>query len=376
MHIVVVGGKARSIVRHRGSLVRSLIKDGHSVLCLAPDDELHMAEKIPSDLGARFEGVPIRRLKRNPLQELVAVYAMFQIIRREKPDLVFNYTVKPVIWGSIAAKLAGAKGIVSLITGLGQAFVTLTLKEKVLNRIVVFLYRIALRCNQSVIFQNADDAQLFLELGILESLAKVRVVNGSGIDMTQFERKPLPNTAPQFLWLGRLLKDKGLLELVEAMRRIKQKHPDSRPLRVLGLFDHDHPASLSRRQVDSWHEEGLIDFLGGTDDVRPFIADASVICLPSYREGTPRSVLEAMAIGRPIITTDVPGCRQTVVHGHNGFLVKAADVNTLESVMLQILENPELIPVMAENSYRFCIDKYKVEDVNRSMTKIMVPGSA
>ncbi|MFT4625274.1 MAG: glycosyltransferase involved in cell wall biosynthesis [Myxococcota bacterium] len=368
MKIVVVGGKARSIVRHRGPLVRALTAAGHTVVTTAPDHELQMVERIP-ELGATFESIPLRRHGTNPLADANAIRALVALYRKHQPDLVFTYTVKPVIYGSIAAAIAGFP-CVSLVTGLGQAFVIETPRERLVNAVVVQLYRAALRTNRQVIFQNGDDAQLFLELGILRDLHNVTVVNGSGVDMDHYARAPVTSTPLRFIWLGRLLKDKGLIEMVEAFRPIRAAHPDVE-LRVLGLFDEQHPQALSRATVEGWHDEGVITFLGGTDDVRPYIADASVVCLPSYREGTPRSVLEAMSMGRAVVTTEVPGCRQTVRHGHNGFLVKVKDVPSLRLALQRFVDDRSLVTSMGDAAYRVVQERYDVRKVNRTMFDAM-----
>ena len=366
MKIVVVGGKARSIMRHRGPLVRAMVQAGHDVVCTAPDNELAMADQIPTVLGARFEPVALRRSSTNPLVDARGVAELAALMRRESPDLVFSYTIKPVIYGSIAARIAGVPQITSLITGLGAGFIATNARQRARRRVVTSLYQAALAVNHRIAFQNSDDAALFLELGILPDLSRVEVVDGSGIDLDHFARQPLPPGPLKVLWLGRLLNDKGLIELVDAMRLLRELCPQVQ-LSVLGLFDDAQPARLSREQVQGWHDDGLITFLGGTDDVRPYIAEAHVVALPSYREGIPRSLLEAMAIGRAILTTDAPGCRHTVRDGVEGFVVPVGNPKAIADAIARFDADPALVERMADAAHARARDTFAVDRINAAM---------
>ena len=370
--IVIISHYSPSLINFRGDLIRAMVKLGHKVICLGPEAGF---EQPLQELGADYRQIPLHRTGLNPLKDVKTLFSLRKVLKEIKPDIVFSYTVKPIVYGSIAAHMAGVRRMYALISGLGYVFIGQTFKQRLLTQIVAFLYRRGLKYNQVVFFQNPDDLHLFVSKSIVPKTAKPVLVNGSGVNIEKFAFAPPKLSPVTFLLIARLIKDKGILEYVESARLLKQKYPDAR-FQLLGPLD-INPAAITQEQLERWTKEGIIEYLGKTNDVRPYIADASVFVLPSfYREGTPRSVLEAMSMGRPIITTDAPGCRETVIDGRNGFLVPVKDVDALKSAMEKFILEPDLISQMGKQSRIIAEEKYDVRKVNRAILQEMglLPG--
>jgi glycosyltransferase involved in cell wall biosynthesis len=289
-------------------------------------------------------------------------------MRSIKPTYVLGYTIKPVIYGSIAAWLAGVPHRFALITGLGYAFQGDGQRSR-LQTLVQSLYSLALARVGKVFFQNPDDEALFRQRNILKKSARSVVVNGSGVDVGSFALMHLPSGPPRFLLIARLLGDKGVREYASAANAIRANHPEVR-FALVGWID-ENPDSISQSELDTWVAEGTLEYLGRMADVRPAIADSTVYVLPSYREGTPRTVLEAMAMGRAIITTDAPGCRETVVEGENGLLVSVKSVDGLVHAMLKFVKDPGLASRMGTRARQIAEEKYDVHKVNAVMLREM-----
>jgi glycosyltransferase involved in cell wall biosynthesis len=298
----------------------------------------------------------------NPCSDLLSLATYISLFRNLRPDVYFGYTAKPVIYGVLAAWLAGVPRRVAMITGLGYGFQGNS-RRAFLRAVVTNLYRAALSRATNVIFQNPDDLQTFQSLRLLPLRSKTSVVNGSGVDLARFQPHPLPQGPLVFLMIARLLGDKGVREYVNAARLIAKEHPEVRFL-LVGPRDLG-PDAIPAAELAQWVSEGIIAYLGEQRDVRPFLAACSVYVLPSYREGTPRSVLEAMATGRPVITTDAPGCRQTVEEGVNGFLVRPKTAGAVADAVRRFVEDPGLIPRMADASLFRVRTLFDVRDVNR-----------
>ncbi|MGJ7460576.1 glycosyltransferase family 4 protein [Halomonas sp. MA07-2] len=369
--IVVVAGLSRSLVNFRGPLVRALRQAGLEVHAVAPElqDDQVVVEKLQG-WGVITHSISMQRTGLNPFHDLMAMRDLYRLFREVKPDAVLGYTIKPVIYGTLSAWLARVPNRFALITGLGYAFTgRSTGKRAYVQKLVRHLYSQALSKTHLVFFQNPDDQALFHEMGLLSGSVVSKVVNGSGIDTAHFQTSPAPSSSTVFLLIARLLGDKGVREYVQAAKAVRKTHPQAE-FRLVGDID-DNPDSIHQEELDTWIASGDVNYLGWLDDVRPAIYDASVYVLPSYREGTPRTVLEAMAIGRPIITTDAPGCRETVVDGENGYLVPIKAVDELSQAMLRLIDEPSLIPRMGQRSREIAEDKYDVHKVNEVMLKSM-----
>jgi len=368
MRIAVVAGFAPSLVGFRGPLLQAMVDAGHEVIACAPEYSDGVVSAL-SGMGVACQDIPLERTGVNPVHDMLTLGSLKRLFEGLHPDCVLSYTAKPVIYGSLAAGLAGVHKIYSMITGLGYAFGDSSVKQRLIGLPVQVLYRSALRRNDAVFFQNPDDQELFLRKGLISNPRQAVLTNGSGVDLVHYLEAPPVTDNISFLLIARLIRDKGIFEYVEAARRIKRRHP-SAGFRIVGPFD-SNPSAISRNVVEQWQREGVIEYLGETGDVRPYIANCSVYVLPSYREGTPRSVLEAMAMARPIITTDAPGCRETVVHGRNGYLVAVKDVDGLTEAMDRFIATPQLIPDMGRESREIAIEKYDVRKVNETILRTM-----
>ncbi|MEV3818308.1 glycosyltransferase family 4 protein [Aeromonas salmonicida] len=367
---LMVAGYPDSLLNFRGPLLNALVAAGLDVHVAAPDlpANSEVRQRLEA-LGVQVHEVPLNRTGINPLSDFCSLFKLWRLMRRLKPDLSLAYTIKPVIYGNVAAWLAGVPHRFALITGLGYAFQGEAGQRSWLKKIVQNLYRIALAKVNKVFFQNPDDEALFYDQGILNSAnRKTVVVNGSGIDVDSFTVAHFPETT-QFLLIARLLCDKGVREYVQAATKVRKQYPNT-VFGLVGWID-ENPNAIDGDELQSWVDSGVVKFYGRLADVKPAIADSSVYVLPSYREGTPRTVLEAMAMGRAVITTDAPGCRETVVHGKNGFLVPVKSTTELAAAMIHFIEKPELVVAMGRVSRLFAEEKYDVRKVNNHMLREM-----
>ncbi len=362
--ILLIGSFAESLVNFRGVLIEYMIAAGHKVIAAAPDISKQTRATLEA-FGAIVEDTPLARTGMNPLADVAYLRTLRTLIRRVRPDIVLTYTIKPNIWGAFAASSIGVRSV-AMVTGLGYAF---TGKggtvQQLVRRLATFLYRQASNRNSLVIFQNPDDCRDFIDAGCLGDAGKVRMVNGSGVDTDHYQVAPLP-PEPVFLMISRLLGNKGVREYGEAVVAVKRTHPHARFL-LVGFMD-EGPDGIKQSELDRWIAGGL-EYLGPKSDVRPSIAEASVYVLPSYREGTPRSVLEAMSMGRAIITSDAPGCRETTIDGENGFLVPVKDPAALAARMRLLIDNVDLRAVMGQKSREIAVGKYDVHAVNQTLMR-------
>jgi glycosyltransferase involved in cell wall biosynthesis len=343
-----------------------MVQLGHEVTCLGPEDGY---ERPLQEIGASYRQIPLHRTGLNPFKDMKTLFALRRVLKELKPDVVFSYTVKPIVYGSIAARMNGVQRMYAMITGLGYVFIGEDIKQRLLGQIVGLLYKVALKYNQVLFLQNPDDLKLFTEKGIIPKTTKSVLINGSGVNTKSFAFAP-PKVSPiTFLLIARLIKDKGILEYVEAARQLKKKYPTVE-FQLLGPQD-INPAAISKEEVNQWVKDGVIKYLGETKDVRPYLTETSVYVLPSYLEGTPRSVLEAMSMGRAIITTDAPGCRETVQEGVNGYLVPVKDTVALEKTIEKFILQPDLITAFGLASRRIAEEKYDVNKVNRIILEEM-----
>ncbi|MEE6443589.1 MULTISPECIES: glycosyltransferase family 4 protein [Pseudomonas] len=371
MRFLLIASYAESLLNFRGPLLDALIKCGMEVHVAAPSVGARTPVRIELEAkGITVHEISLHRVGMSPSGDLRSLFELWCLMRRIRPSHVMGYTVKPVVYGSIAAKLAGVPRRFALITGLGYAFQSTEQKGKrgVVRKIVQSLYRVALRCTHKVFFQNPDDRALFQSLKLLPGHIPSQVVNGSGVDVSSFSVAPLPEN-PRFLLIARLLGDKGVREYAEAARIVRKCYPQAN-FSLVGWID-DNPDAIRQQELDCWVTEGVLEYLGRLSDVRPAIEACSVYVLPSYREGTPRTVLEAMAMGRPIITTDAPGCRETVMPGENGLLVSVKNVDELADAMKRFIVEPELAARMGRRSREIAAQRYDVHLVNAAMLSEM-----
>ena len=363
MRVAVVGVLAESLVRFRGELLRAMAAAGHEVLGLAPEEDAGVRSAL-REIGVDYQSYPLERAGMNPLRDLATVWALAGIFRSFRADLVLSYAAKPVIYGTQAARLAGVPRRAAMITGIGSVLQGGGgPRGRVLAGLLRGLYAGALRQADLVVFQNPDDEQLFRTLKLVGPRNRVARVNGSGVDLALFAPSPLPSPPVTFLLVGRLIRDKGIIDYVDAARRVRAVRPDAR-FQLLGPLD-SNPTAIPAAEVESWRAEGAVDYLGSTHDVRPFLSAAHVCVLPSYGEGTPRSVLEAMAMGRAVLVTDVPGCRETVEPGVNGLMVPPRDPEALARAMIELLEDPAALPGMGRRSRELAEERFDVHAVNR-----------
>ena len=372
MKFLMISSFLPSVLNFRGKLLEAIHAKGYDIYVMAPDllqfpDE---HQKLQA-LGYHIYEIPMQRTGTNPIKDLNTLIEMYRLIRQIQPDVVLCYTIKPVIYGTLAAWLARVPKRFALITGLGYAFQNVESgKRSIFQKLVHGLYAQALKHAEKVFFQNPDDLKLFQDMHLLEAHKSTVVVNGSGVNVQDFDVMPLPLNdqgivKASFLLIARLLGDKGVREYAEAARIIKAKYPETE-FHLVGWID-DNPSAISQAELDTWVSEKIVNYWGKLSDVRPAIAASSVYVLPSYREGTPRTVLEAMAIGRAVITTDAPGCRETVSNGVNGYLVGVKSVDDLVQSMQYFIEDPKLIAYMGQRSREIALNKYDVHQVNTHM---------
>ena len=366
---LLIAGFADSLINFRWDLICALQAKGLEVHVAAPEisSSPTTLEKLRNN-GVFAHDVPMQRTGTNPIEDFKTLIALRQLMQQVRPDYVMAYTIKPVIYGMLAAASTGVPNRAALITGLGYAFQDSegSTKQNLIRRVTRQLYARALSAADLTFFQNEDNQKLFTDLGIIRPGQNTVVVNGSGVNTEKFSPQPLPEgDEVHFLLIGRLLKDKGVREYVEAARRVKQQYPQA-VFNLVGFLD-SNPSSVTQQELDQWVNEGTVKFWGKLSDVRPAINACHVFVLPSYREGTPRTVLEAMATGRAIITTDAPGCRQTVENGYNGWLVPVQSAEKLAEAMERFLSEPALIQQMGQASLEIARNKYDVNIINDFM---------
>ncbi len=332
-------------------LVKAFLKLGHEVIAIAPEDEYS-----PKLIAAGCQYVPVEMENKgtNPLQDLLLTKQFYNVYRQVKPDVILQYTIKPNIYGTIAAKLAGIPTI-NNVSGLGTVFIV----KNFVSKVALALYKFAFQFPAKVFFQNEDDRQLFLENKLIKNKI-TDVLPGSGIDTDKFKPAEVFIRNPDFtfLMIARVLYEKGVVEYVEAARIIRQKYPNVR-VQLLGGIDESGNVGIKRAVFEPWVQEGAIEYLGVSDDVAAHIAKADCIVLPSYREGTPKTLLEAAGMGKPIITTNVPGCKETVIDGYNGFLCEVRNAVDLAQKMIEMYElSNAALERMSKASRQLAVEKF------------------
>ena len=336
LKIAIVLNTTWNIYNFRLGLIKQLIKEGHQVFAVAPKDDY--VEEVEAT-GCKH--IALKHLSRkgvNPLKDLRLCFELYQLYSKQQFDYILHYTIKPNIYGTIAAGFSGRKSMAT-VTGLGYSF----MKEGFVHKIVKKLYAFAFRYSDKVAFQNRDDLALFTQLN-LSTVSKSILIKGSGVNTSFFS--PMPKNrneqGPVFLFVGRLLYDKGVRELFEAAKILKQSVAIAQ-VWVVGAIDKGNPSAITDKLVQEYVQKDIINYMGQSDDVRSIMSNADVVVLPSYREGLPRVMLESLSMAKPVITTDAPGCKETVIHQHNGWMVAVADAADLAKAMIAMAKMPKTL---------------------------------
>jgi len=364
MKILIFGTVPNDLLNFRADLIQDFKKKGHEVIAsssaLDSNSIMHMKK-----LGIKYESIYLKRHGLSLIGDIRTLINLLNLLKKQKPNLVLAHGIKLVIWGGISSSIKKTP-FFALITGLGFAFQGKSFKRKLLTKFVSFLYKIALKNSEAVIFQNPDNRNIFIEKGIVPK-SKTHIVNGSGVDIKKFSFSEPPNTDISFLLVARLLGEKGLREFAYAAKVVKNQFPNVE-FDIVGAEDESLDA-ISIDEVKSWSK--YVNYNGPTDDVRPYIKKCHVYVLPSYHEGLPRSTLEAMSMGRPIITTNASGCKETVEEGKNGFMVPVGSSTELAKKMIWFIKNEEKIKNMGKRSRIIVENRFDVRSVNQEMMKIL-----
>jgi glycosyltransferase involved in cell wall biosynthesis len=345
------------------SLIKYFLSQGHEVVAIAPDDGYGQRLR---EVGCEFYEVDMDSKGSNPVKDLLLIKKLYKAYKETKLDIVLQYTVKPNIYGTIAAKMLNLSAI-NNITGLGTLFI----RQNLTSVIGKALYRFAFQFPEFVFFQNEDDRQLFISEKLI-SPAITDTLPGSGINVFDFVPQDFKNNNTfTFLMIARVLYDKGIIEYIEAIRLLKAQNVNVR-CQLLGKIEHYGGFGISDIQVNEWVKEGLIEYLGTVEDVKPVINAADCVILPSYREGVPRTLIEAASLGKPIITTNVPGCKETVLDNYNGFLCNVKDPKDLaEKMKVMVTVGEPMLRRMGENSRKLAVEKFDVNIVIRKYEQVI-----
>lgn len=373
MKIIIIGTLASSFYGFRADLVKALIKQNHIVYAFNSEYTSEDIDKIKL-LGAIPVTYQLNRGGLNPLADIISTYALSMQIKEIAPNLVFSYFSKPVIFGTLAAKLAKVPQVIGMLEGLGYTFTDqpegLSKKIKLIKSAQILLYKLALPKLDKLIFLNPDDPKDLLERYHIE-VKQIEVLGGIGLDLENYSYSNEYPSKTTFVFIARLLAEKGIHDYITAAKIVKSSYPEAKFI-VLGAVDKEALGALKDAELNQFIGEDIIEHPGHVDNVSEWIAKSSVFVLPSYyREGVPRSTQEAMAIGRPVITTDVPGCRETVVDGVNGFLVEKWNPEALADKMIYFIENPEQIAVMGHESYKLAQEKFDADKVNKRLINML-----
>ena len=364
--IAVLSSHTPSLFWFRLDMMREFLRRGYAVYALSNEAEEKWASRFAEN-GVTYRQIPVKRNGMNPLKDRKTLAAIQEELRRIEPDKLFVYQAKTVIYGAMAANRMGITEVYPLIAGVGSVFVSGSLKTRAVRPVLVAMYRHALRKCPAVFFQNRDDERIFRDRRIVKD-QKVVLLHGSGVNTEKFTLQPQPEK-PAFLCVSRLIRDKGVYEYLSACRRIRQAHPEVECL-LVGPYD-SNLSTLRPEELQPFLDDGSVTYVGEQEDVRPYLARCGVFVLPSYREGTPKANLEAMACGRAVITTDAPGCRETVRDGVNGFLVPVRSVDAIYEKMEWSLAHPEEVAAMGRKGREMAEEIFDVRKVNAVICETM-----
>lgn len=373
MKIALIGTAANCVVGFRADLIKSLHQQGHTVYALALDYDDNTRMQV-TNLGAIPVDYKFSRTGLNPLKDFLDTYALSKQLKRLAPDLVFSYFSKPSIFGTLAAVMAGVKKRYAMLEGLGYLFTEqpqgVSRKVRLLKKIQVMLYRCIFPSLDALILLNPDDRHDLL-VNCKINVKQAHVLGGIGLNLADYPFTPPPTSPVSFIFIARLLAEKGVHEYVAAAKIVKAKYPETR-FYMLGAIDTQNPGSLTVKCLNNLIEDDIIIAPGHVSNVAEWIAKSSVFVLPSYyREGIPRSTQEAMAMGRAVLSTDVPGCRETVVQGVNGYLVKRWSHAELAEKMCELVENPQKITDMGLASYQLAQERFDADKVNNRLLELL-----
>lgn len=359
MKIAIVVNTSWNVFNFRMNFVRELLRQGHEVHTIAPNDDY---TKLLEEAGCIHHKIKMDSRGANPIKDSALILELFLTYRKVRPDIILHYTIKPNVYGTLAASMLGIP-VINNVCGLGTVF----LKKNLVSAFAIFLYKISFRFAKKVFFQNPDDQKLFIEKKLVSSDA-ADLLPGSGIDLKRFQPFEFKrNKKFTFLLVSRLISDKGIYEYIDAVKKLKSEGVDA-SFQILGAKDPEHKRGIKLEVINEWIENQTIEYLGTTNDVRLHLQNADCVVLPSYREGTPRTLLEAASSSKPIIATDVPGCNHVVMHNYNGFLCKLKDsedladkmraISSLDDNTLQTFGRNGRLKMEAEYDESFVINKY------------------
>ena len=363
MRVAIVINTSWNIWNFRRGLVKALQAAGHEVLAIAPPDDY--SARLESELGCRYVPIRMENKGTNPIKDAQLTRRFLSIYKRERPDVVLHFTIKPNIYGTLAARLAGVPSI-NNVSGLGTVFIV----ENLVSKVARGLYRLAFQFPRKVFFQNDDDRELFIRYGLIRP-ARTGLVPGSGVDLARFRPQEGVGNAPAapftFLMVARVLYEKGIVEYFEAARQVRAAlGADQVRLQLLGSLDEAGGVGMPRATFEQWLKEGHVEYLGTSDNVAEHLHRADCVVLPSYREGTPKTLLEAAACGKPLVTTDVPGCRETVQNGRNGYLCEVRSAPDLADKLLAVAQLPAArLAAMGQASRQLAEEKFDEQLVLR-----------
>lgn len=365
---IVFGSYIVSLINFRKNLLIDLVAKGYEVLALAPGRNPEIEKELAA-INVAFQSITLSRTGLNLLKDIRTMSEIRSIIRSFQPTFLITYTIKPVIYGNLVASYYPCIRKLALITGLGYLDTgKKTRTKRMLQAAIHRLYRYALRNLEYIAFQNPDDQSYFVDHRLVAPSTQMTITAGSGVDLDHYKRSGPVLVPVTFLLIARLIKAKGIEQYLAAAEVLKSAYGDCVAFKLIGLLDPENPDSIDEAALDRLHRQGIIEYLGHQKDVREFLASCSVFVLPSYyREGTPRTILEALASGKPVITTDNPGCRETVTDGRNGFLIPVKDPEKLAEAMRKFADDPSLLIEMGEESYRLAQTKYDVKLVNKHL---------
>ena len=363
--IAVLSSHTPSLFWFRTDMMKEFINHGYTVYALANEEESKWKTQFEEN-GIIYQQINVKRNGVNPIQDKKTLESVKKRLKEIKPEKIFTFQAKTVIYGTLASNSVGITEVYPLIAGIGSVFLSNSLKSKLIRMIMIRLYRRSMKKCPVVFFQNHDDEQIFKDCGIIRD-QKAVMLHGSGVNIEKFKLLSVPDE-PAFLCISRLIRDKGVYEYLEASRKIKAEYPDTRCL-LVGPYD-TNPSALKPEELKPFIDSG-VEYFGEQNDVRPYIEQCSVFVLPSYREGTPKTNLEAMACGRAVITTDAPGCKETVIDGGNGFLVPVKDVDAVYRKMKWFIENHDEAETMGRKGRSMVEDIFDVKKVNKTICEAM-----